>query len=155
MASTINATTDEAVKMREDRFASENLKAQSKMISSLWNDTQSDREALNKILIAENSIVDLIVEIEKIGQKSGSKITVQSIESPVVSVENPNMKNVLIKVSATGSWTAVSRALILAENLPYPTIVNKIRMDKSGGAGDSKDVWTLSMDIRGIVVASK
>ncbi len=149
MANSIDRTTANAKSLKDARFNDESSVVQSKAVSFLYSVTAVNRKSMNDIIVTDTGIVELIAAIEKIGNISGSKLAISSIStmSPVSS--STNSKVVGITFTATGSWNAVMKTLMLVENIDFSASVDKVRLDAS-----IDGLWSMAVQLQ-IPVFSK
>ena len=93
-----------------------------------------------------------IVAVEAISSESGSKVTIANIGSPdsgqeSTSTASSSASMVNMNVTATGSWTSVMRALVLAENLPYVSNIDSVRLDLMDKQG-----WELNFKLHALTI---
>ncbi len=74
---------------------------------------------LQKHIISRSEIVGFIREIEDLSQKTGARISIDSIDSAISDSSTEMIVPAQIRISLRGNWVAVTRALMLIENLPY------------------------------------
>ncbi len=70
-------------------------------------------------LVARTDIVNFIKEVESLGNQTGAYITIDAIDSSISSGGDEKIVPANFKLSIRGSWNAVTRTLMLVENLPY------------------------------------
>lgn len=136
---TIDISTENIAKTRADIQSEESLKSQSKSISSLFESTASNRAKVRASVVDSEKVVDLIVAVESLGSRSGSKVTIINITS--------QKNEVYMNVSATGSWSSVMRTLVMAESLPYASAMDSLRLDAS-----DKGVWSMNFKLRALTI---
>ncbi len=133
--------------MRTQIKAEDDMKLQAKSLSILFNDTLSSRKTLRDHVLAKGKVVDLIVLVESLGSKSGSKVTIANIDSLTKEQAASASGEVNMSVTATGSWSSVVRTLTLAEALPYMSVIDSVRFDVSTGHD-----WNLNFKLRALVI---
>lgn len=114
----------------------------------IHKETAIEREKLSTFFIAEDSAVDFIERIEKIGTDSQTELNLSSITN--------DESHIRAKVDVQGTWSEVMNALMLMENLPLGVVLSDIRLDTSGDL-ESKDkkasrghAWHLSLSIEAL-----
>lgn len=70
-------------------------------------------------LVARTDIVNFIKQVESLGNQTGALITIDAIDSSISSGGDEKIVPANFKLSIRGSWNAVTRTLMLVENLPY------------------------------------
>lgn len=132
-------------------------------LTKLFDDTSSDRLKLSSFFVREDRIVDFIEKVEKIGVDSNTELTLSSINADDLnSVKVGTIGRIKTRITASGSWANVMRALVLIENLPYSLSMNDVRVDSSSGsnaelsAGDKKtskgNKWNLSLNMEVLIM---
>lgn len=114
----------------------------------IHEETKTEREKLSSFFIAEDSAVDFIERIEKIGTDSQTDLELSSITS--------DESHIRAKVGVSGTWSGVMNALMLMENMPLSIVLSDVRLDTSGDL-ESKDkkapkghMWHLSLSIEAL-----
>ncbi len=131
----------------------DNKKQNEKDFAKIYSDTTDDRARLGSFLVSEDSAVDFIEKIEKIGIDSKVKLELSSI--------NTADNKIRAKVDIAGHWTEIMNALMLIENLPLSSTINNINMDVSGGLTTTESklsktppspMWRLSFTIEALTI---
>ncbi len=122
---------------------------------------------LPEFFVPSGQIVEFIEAVESLGKESGSKVTLSSLDADNLDSATPGKQGkVKVHVNAQGSWSAVMKALTLAETLPYAISVNNFRASVGGDleretrakASTTKEVskknWNLSFDLEAKMIAT-
>lgn len=138
--------------MRTRIKSEDDVRAQARALLALSTDTASDRAKLRALALPSDKVVNLIVAVEAISSESGSKVTIANIGSPdsgqeSTSTASSSASMVNMNVTATGSWTSVMRALVLAENLPYVSNIDSVRLDLMDKQG-----WELNFKLHALTI---
>lgn len=101
-------------------------------VRALYERTRENRESLPKFLIPADRVVEFIEAIEALGPQTGSNVVLSSIEENAPGeIPDTVYGSAIANVEATGSWSAVMRALSLAENFPYGVSISNTRVSTS------------------------
>lgn len=123
-------------------------KGYAKELSNLYERTKEERGRIRSFFIGEEKAVTFIESLESIEKKSGSEMTIASIESDKPKEDGAVIGSVKARVEANGSWVSIMKTLKLAETLPYEINISKVRLDSSGlGTASSKKEWRISFNI--------
>ncbi|MEK7463706.1 MAG: hypothetical protein AAB610_01120 [Patescibacteria group bacterium] len=137
-----------------NEVANESIKKQNEQeLTDIHKDTSVSREKLSSFFIPEETAVDFIERIEKVGVDSLTELEISAITN-----EESHIK---AKVDIDGSWPGVMNALMLMENLPLGTTLDDIRLYTSGdleSSGKKKaasgHIWHLSLTIEALTKKS-
>ena len=114
----------------------------------------SYEEAIDSYFIQANQAVDFIEVVEDLGKVSGVKLEVQDIKIDKLGEatgENPTThKELNIIVSARGSWSGVTKLLLLFENYPQYLTVTDLRLTASESATGKSQEWTATYRLKGL-----
>jgi hypothetical protein len=138
------ASVDRANLARDVVLREKADQSQEKSLVSLASTTESDRSRLASFFVPAGDVVSFITALESLGPESGSTVSIASISSDSLSVA--------AHIDAHGSWSSVMRALSLAERMPYAVSISNVRVDESGGADSKSHAWSLSMDIKALIL---
>jgi len=108
----------------------------------LINDTQEQRERLNKYFITADEIVSFIEQIESLGEFTGVSFELNSVD-----VIDADADALLLKFTTRGSWEKTYRLLALIESLPYNIDVERVRVLKESSVGRGSE-WRGDFNIR-------
>lgn len=128
-------------------------------VTSLYTQSAESREKLRGYLVAEESVVTLIEEIEKIGADTNAPIELGSISSEDASKGSAiALSSFKAHVEARGTWADVMRDLVLLEKMPHSVSISNVRLFNSGemvaselpvkGTPVKTSQWRLSLDIK-------
>lgn len=119
---------------------------------------------IREYFIPADQVVLFIEALESIGPASHSEVSLGALDiESSKKTKNSSVGYVKGKVNAEGDWSAVMRALEIAESLPYKVSVSNVRLDArkdtSSSVAGQKDakkkqeqVWLLSFDIRAATI---
>lgn len=114
-------------------------------------DTKDARDRLDELMDVEIiSAVDILESAAK-AARVGMELGSAQPENAPAGAEG--VKAVGFYVSATGSYVAVTRALMLFETLPLPSSVERFDIERASGAGGATS-WRLNAHIRVLTTAS-
>lgn len=115
------------------------LKANRELVAS----TETERLQLLNHLVSSDGIVEFIESLEKLGPKTGSTVSISSINSEDDSAK-PAGSVTLVRalVRATGSWGGSMKMISLLENLPYEVNFDRVRIHSQGKA------WEMTFELQ-------
>lgn len=129
--------------------ANESVKRQNEQkLTDIHKDTLDNREMLSSFFIPQETAVDFIERIEKVGTDSLTELEISSIVS--------DEGHIKAKVDIDGSWSGIMNALMLIENLPLGVMLDGIRLYTSGDLENSNKkitsgrTWHLSLTIEAL-----
>lgn len=158
---TIDISLKKTVKAQTVANASALAKNREKSFLETYEKTSAKWSLIKNFFVSSNKIVDFIEVVEKLGDQSGSRVSIRSIEAD--NLDNAPIDKegtVRLKVNARGSWQTVMKALSLAELLPYKVNVNNIQvssykdttnLSKNNVAQQAE--WDMSFDIQATMIA--
>ncbi len=118
--------------------------------------TVEERKKVINMFISSLEAVSFIESIEKLGSYTGSDVVLSSVKSDSAdSMASNSFAKINAHLEVSGSWTAVMRALHLAETLPYQVSMSNIKLNSSGFGKDVKKTWKLSFDIASNLIVAK
>lgn len=114
---------------REQAFASLERKVE---------ETTVERATLQKLVLEDDAIADLLSLIETLGTEQGVVLQTQSVD--VVPGDVAGFETLRVTVLVTGTYEGVHHMLELLEHLPYQSVLNGITMTKSA-RGEAVGAW--------------
>ncbi len=120
-------------------------------IASLYQTTANDWSKLPSLFIPADHTVVFIDAVQGIGPQTGSEVSLSSIDADNLdSAPAGTIGTIHGHVDAKGSWSALMRALMLAESLPYAVSIDHVAfsVSNSGEGKTATHVWTMSFDIQ-------
>lgn len=90
-----------------------------------------------------NDIVTFTKQIENLGEQSGTKLTISSLEQGTSDKSNPLVN---FRIQAEGKFVNIERLLILLENFPGKFQWKSINLRQSGGTG-ATSVWSVDISL--------
>lgn len=123
-------------------------------LAVVYSGSVEDRRSIRNLFVPEDLTVSFIEAVEAIGPSSGSTVELSAIEADMPTEGSP-VGRIRVHIEAIGSWSAVMKALMLAENLPYGVSVNKFRIDASGGSSSKDRIsWKASFTVEALMAPS-
>ena len=125
---------------------------EAKKIKNLNDNVENKWDQLNQAFIQPDKSLLFIETLESLGSTTGSKVILSSIDN-VTPVEGDLAVNgyVRTRVTVQGSWSAVFKTLMLAENLSYKSLIDGVRLDALNNPVDkSQSMWSLSFNLSGV-----
>lgn len=129
--------------LSEKMFQKENFDK----LQNVVNENKEQREKISSFLVDTTKIDEFVGMLEDLGAKVGTDLTVGSVEVP------KGKKNLVsIDLSSKGSFNNIMKLVVLLQNIPYETSVNKVYLNKNsdgnldpktGKVDHSKDYWEL------------
>jgi hypothetical protein len=121
---------------------------QSRAIFDLASSTAADRSRLSSFFISPDDIVSFITLLESLGTQAGNKVSITSIDADNMTNAAPGtVGHAHARIDTRGSWTQVMTVLSLAENLPYISTLNHVRLN-ANDVGGKQAYWSLSFDVQ-------
>ncbi len=156
MHSVVRMSVEQALAARDQVASNEITRAQNKTLDTVYRDTANNRDRVSHAFISSNELVKLIVAVESIGPQSGTTLSLSSIDTVATdSADSSSPRTAVIHAIAHGSWAATTKALQLAETLPYVSSLGQVSLDTVVvGTSTAKRVWNLTFDLRAPVAAS-
>ena len=133
--------------MRSQIKSGDMIITETRFLDTLSSDTASDRDRVRSHVLVADKAIDLIVAIESFGSKSGSKVSIVSIDSPKFKQASSTTSSINMEVSAIGQWSSVMKALSLIEGLPYIMTTDSIKMNAL-----EKGDWNLDIKLRVLTI---
>ena len=101
-------------------------------------ETTVERATLQKLVLEDDAIADLLSLIETLGTEQGVVLQTQSVD--VVPGDVAGFETLRVTVLVTGTYEGVHHMLELLEHLPYQSVLNGITMTKSA-RGEAVGAW--------------
>ncbi len=157
---TIDVSLKKTVKAQTVNNSSVLAKNREKSFLETYEKTSAKWAQIKNFFVSSNKIVDFIESVENLGEQSGSKVSIRSIEADNLdSAPLGKEGTVRLKVNSNGSWQAVMKALSLAELLPYKVSINNIQASSFRDAENisKKNVaqaqWDMTFDVQASMIA--
>lgn len=107
-------------------------------LRKMSNQVKLKSSELDEYFLSKDKLVDFLEDLEDLENNTGALIEVKSI----VEKENGVFTNLVLDISASGSWEAVYHFFILLENIPYDVEIDKVQFNRSSrGSDDEKGNW--------------
>jgi hypothetical protein len=148
----VTVSLDRVIESRQ-LAAERNLSVQKRdSLAALYSESSADRSKVKDFFVPEDSTISFIESVEALGPKSGSVVELSAIEADPP-VEGSAIGRIRVHVEAQGSWAAVVKAVMLAENLPYGVSIENLRLDSSAGQeGKTGTIWKASFAIEALMM---
>ncbi len=120
-------------------------------LKKIDTDSVNDWKKLAAVFVPTDNVVPFIVDLESLGDNVGSKVSVTSIGN--VAPESGSLASngyIGAKVTVQGSWSAVLRTLVVAENMPYKVNISNVLVSTYVDAAGKSTDWQLTFDINAI-----
>ena len=151
-----NATFSSMNKAEEARnlVSSEQIgQSQAKTLATLARTTAPQRMALTSYFVPADNIIKFITDIESLGTKTGSTVTLGSIDAdPLTNATIGTVGNINARVNVEGSWTSIMKVLALIERMPFAASISHVNLSNAGNIvgnkGTNQTLWNLSFDVR-------
>ncbi|MFA5997620.1 MAG: hypothetical protein WC791_04010 [Candidatus Paceibacterota bacterium] len=103
-------------------------------------------DKISAVFFHENEIIDFTKKIEALGDQSGTKLTLESLEQGVTGTGGPSLS---FRIQATGKFADIERLLIILENFPGKLDWRTVSLNHSGDtAGES--LWSMSLSLKAL-----
>lgn len=124
-------------------------KSQEQNFLESYKSTASRWKSLPNFFVDSTKVVNFIETVEALGTESGSKVSISSIDADNLE-DAPVGKEGVISMHLTieGSWSAVMRALSLAETLPYKISIDEIKANSGSASASKASLWNISFDMK-------
>lgn len=148
----INASIERAI-TANNAVKTYNARSQSEVNHS--NKTTTDKLALlPNFFLSPDQVVVFIEYIEALSVKTGSKVTLASIDADKLENASPGKGGSFrAQVEAIGSWSSVMRVLSSVEAMPYKVLVDNVKLDRDDNGSGTKNGWKLSFDVKAAMIA--
>ncbi|MEI6397101.1 MAG: hypothetical protein WCO48_03480 [Candidatus Taylorbacteria bacterium] len=147
MKKTLDISIDNVANMRSQIRSADMIVTEGRFLNTLAADTATNRAKVRSHVLLRDKAVDLIVAIESFGQKSGSRVTIVSIDSPKSSQASSTTGVINMNINAIGPWSSIMNVLSLVEGLPYITSIDSIRMNIL-----EKENWNLDFKLHALTI---
>jgi hypothetical protein len=159
--------------IRANELEKENLEIEKKKkheleVRDVYTKLTDDSSNLETNLVSKDAIVEFIEVLEKIGDDTSTTVTLSGIETEnIVKTARiqDNFSHVTARLSASGDWSNLMRALHMLENSQFSITYDNVQLyvdaapevvDPSKTASSTKPVakqnfWRLTMDLRALV----
>lgn len=144
----INKNISEANRLSNENQVELDRNIQAEKLVSFLNRTEASRSALTNFIVPDTNVVQAIEEIEKIGARTKTEITISSLtaeDSTALPVRSIN--KIKARVDIKGEWANAAAALALLESLPYKSSISNISLRKENGGDAKKPRWSFSLQI--------
>lgn len=121
-------TKNQSSLVLEKQLKEEEIKlADLQMLKNLVDNTKEQRAYISGLLVDKDKIIDFLDLVESLGQTSGAKINVVSVNE-----ESPDVSSGVVKIrfNVTGSWEQVFRTISMLDHLPSALSVNEMQISK-------------------------
>jgi hypothetical protein len=153
----ITASVEAAAKGRTDLTESQSNSAHDRDTIALYDRTKADWDRIASYAISSSDTVSFLESIEAIGPKSGSTVTIDSIDADSLDAVDPGTLGLArAKVTVTGTWASVIKSIELAEVAPYHSSIYALHVS-AGSQSDTKDArkeasWTASFTLEATII---
>ena len=110
---------------------------------------RKESENIDKIaavFFKENGIIDFTKKIEALGEQSGTKLTLESLEQSGAGSDSPSLS---FRIQATGKFANIERLLILLENFPGKLNWKTVSLSHSGDTA-ATSLWNMSLSLQAL-----
>jgi hypothetical protein len=132
-----------SIKIREDKKIYNQELKDSRLISEIRRQKERLDEInvfLDSLYIPEDNAVSFIEYIESVADDAGVSLDIKKFD-----IENGDL---LMNIEVVGGWSQINRLLVMIENLPYYTVIEKFNLSVSN-AGEGV-LWRADFDIKGL-----
>lgn len=144
----IDKNISEANKLTSENQSELDRNIQAEKLVSFLNRTEASRNSLNNFIVPDANVVQVIEEIEKIGGRTKTEITISSLTAEDSTTLPPRAINkIKARVDIKGEWSNAAAALVLLESLPYKSSISNISLRKENGGDVKKPRWSFSLQI--------
>lgn len=150
MYKAIDSSLNQAALAASVVASQEQNSAQAQDIVALHGNTSDDRTRLRSFFVPDNDAVSFIEELERLGPKVGSVVSLSDVAADDTAGLSPgSFAKISAHVDVSGSWQEVMRTLMLSEVLPYQSSIGDVTMQASTEGTDksAKRIWRASYDV--------
>jgi hypothetical protein len=115
-------------------------------LRTLVRETNEERAVLAEL--AKTDILTAVATIEATGQAAGANLSIQNVTEPQGTAGD--VRTITLVAEASGSLSALVDTLVLLESLPFPAVVENVRLSTGDGADEP---WRLTTRIRVITTS--
>ena len=133
--------TNRAISIKEDSIsqASEQELRLDDLLVSV-EETKEKRDALQKRILTDRSIVAFLEGIESLETQTGVVIEVRSIGKEV-NENSAFVEELSLDINVEGSWEGVYHTFLLLETLPYKVRITRLQFNKALEAETGAYAW--------------
>ncbi|MCH7882909.1 hypothetical protein IIA95_00645 [Patescibacteria group bacterium] len=107
-------------------------------LTRLLQDIEQDRKKIENAFVDERSVVEFIKEVERVGDLSGARLTIESVSL----LSGPREGGPIFRFTATGRFGSLFTFLHLLENINYQIAFEETRFLRS------QNRWTGTFRVR-------
>lgn len=144
----VDTQTDKVVKARDVQATQAMDEKQVGELKTLFGHSEPGRKTLRDLFVRKGEEVTFIESLEALGDQTGADVNIVSINEDK-NVSNPNIGTLKARVEASGSWSQISKVLVLIETMQKSIEVDSVRINSSGQVNErtKSASWTLSLNI--------
>jgi hypothetical protein len=114
----------------------------------LFDHSKPNRDFLESLFVPKKDIVSFIESIESVGDSTGAVVEITSIGEVNDELEPDSVVGILkAHVQAKGTWSQVSKVLVMLETMQKSVTLDKLRLDKVADTQKDSGQWNISVDI--------
>lgn len=137
--------TSESITILESTIDTRSLEEeQLRSAERLLEATEIERAVLAALFVTEESVVSFIETIESLGRDAGVEITIASVETEEMAVDN-KIGSVRIRLAAVGEWRDVVHFGMLIDALPFVVNILTAEFERSDSRWQS--TFTLRVEM--------
>ena len=106
---------------------------------SFLNSIISERAELDSYFVSEDDIVTFLEDVEVLGKKTGTTVTVDSVSEDEKLTNDTMFGKLNISIQSTGSWQGSIHTLSLLESMPKSVTIRSARI--SVASGGEEQIW--------------
>lgn len=119
-------------------------------LRALVRETNEEREVLEALI--QTDILTAVATIEAAGDASGTDLVIQNVSEPQSG--GGNVRTITLVAHAEGDLTALANTLVLLESLPFPAVIENVRLGANEVSGTQNGTWQMTTRIRIITTSS-
>jgi len=117
-------------------------------LQKIFSHSEPARDRLYSLFIVKDGVVPFIESLEAIGNSTGATVEITSINE-IKEEEDMKIGKLKAHIEAKGSWSRVSKVLVLLETMQKTVTIEGLRLNAGSVDRDGKTSsgWALSLDI--------
>lgn len=104
-------------------------------LTSLMTETKADRTLLESYVLTEAGVIDFLSSIEGLARRNGLSIETKSVDV-AEGGEAAGFETLRVDLDLTGSLPAISRMIVLLENVPQHLLIDNLSLTRISDNGE-------------------
>lgn len=117
-------------------------------LQKIFSHSEPARDKLYGLFVVKDNVVSFIESLEALGDTTGATVEITSISEVKEETENTIVGKLNAHVDAKGSWSQISKVLVLAETMQKSVQIDSVRFNNlDANAGSKGSSWSLSFNV--------